>query len=777
MSEKIVSPGVFTQEKDLSFLAEGISAIGAAIIGPTEKGPAFVPIQVTSQNEYISIFGLGSYYTPYAVKNYLKNAGIVTIVRVLGTASYARRFFTITVDSLPAESPYAGKILAVVGASGSDAILTSASVSGTLGDFAIYLNGVTYSASFDSRKENYITNVLTGAVPATVVYNFPTVQSASIAFSSSVTFNTGALSSWPATGAVSMSSAGYSNAYTSWIESQNMAATSASVDATYFSLFKFLTLADGLSANQSIKVGIFDVKPADEVTNSDYGEFSVVVRDFSDTDSRPLTLETFNNLTLDPDSVNYLPRAIGDRQSYYQTIGGESKLVYEGDWPNKSQYIRVQMSETAFPKSAVPLGFGAYNVPVNITPTLFASMSFSATQTINGETNTRAYRGVNFNITDNKTFFSEIGGAQGVAQGYTTSTGSNGRFNLSSYTDVIQYTGTGSIWSTTAATRKFILGFQGGSDGIDPRTPAAQGISIKTTNTQKFDCSSAGTAGSVAYKKAIDAIANPDEVDINMIILPGILKKYHSYVANYAINVCEERGDCFYIMDTTGLRDSIADTVSEVVSIDTNYASTYYPWVKVVDNNTNKPLWVPPSVVMSGVYAFNDKVAQEWFAPAGLNRGGITEAVEAYTRLTHTERDTLYNSRINPIASFPGQGVVAWGQKTLQAKPSALDRVNVRRLLIALKKYIASSTRYLVFEQNTTATRNRFLNIVNPYLESVQNRAGLYAFKVVMDDTNNTPDIIDRNQLYGQIYIQPARTAEFIRLEFNILPTGAVFPS
>jgi phage tail sheath protein FI len=159
-----------------------------------------------------------------------------------------------------------------------------------------------------------------------------------------------------------------------------------------------------------------------------------------------------------------------------------------------------------------------------------------------------------------------------------------------------------------------------------------------------------------------------------------------------------------------------------------------------------------------------------------LNRGGLTSVIDAYTRLTQSERDTLYDGRINPIATFPGVGVCVWGQKTLQAKPSALDRINVRRLLIAVKKYIASSTKYLVFEQNTAATRNRFLNIVNPYLESVQQRQGLYAFRVVMDETNNTPDVIDRNIMYGQLFLQPTRTAEFIVLDFNILPTGATFP-
>ena len=221
---------------------------------------------------------------------------------------------------------------------------------------------------------------------------------------------------------------------------------------------------------------------------------------------------------------------------------------------------------------------------------------------------------------------------------------------------------------------------------------------------------------------------------------------------------------------------TIQGAIDDVKTLDTNYVATYYPWVKILDENKNKPTWVPPSVILPGVYSNNDRIGQEWFAPAGLNRGGLTDVLEAQTRLTNLERDDLYDNRINPIATFPGQGVVVFGQKTLQGKPSALDRINVRRLLINLRKFIASSSRFLVFEQNTTALRNRFLNIVNPYLEEVQANSGLTAFRLVMDDSNNTPDVVDRNQLVGQIFIQPTRTAEFIVLDFVVQPTGAAFP-
>jgi phage tail sheath protein FI len=310
--------------------------------------------------------------------------------------------------------------------------------------------------------------------------------------------------------------------------------------------------------------------------------------------------------------------------------------------------------------------------------------------------------------------------------------------------------------------------------------PILIGDDILPTNQQGLDCSTSTSRGTYAYRQAISALSNADEFDFNLVVAPGINYDDHSYVATSIVDVCERRGDAFYIMDIAPNQTAGAAAIQNVVDLagefDTNYAASYYPWVKISESNSNKIMTVPPSVVMMGVYASNDKVAAEWFAPAGLNRGGIATAISVADRLSHTERDTLYEGRINPIAAFPGQGVVAWGQKTLQRQPSALDRINVRRLLIALKKFIASSSRYLVFEQNVSTTRQRFLNIVNPYLESVQQRSGIYSFKVVMDDSNNTPDIVDRGILYGQIFIQPTRTAEFIVLDFNVLPTGATFP-
>jgi phage tail sheath protein FI len=236
------------------------------------------------------------------------------------------------------------------------------------------------------------------------------------------------------------------------------------------------------------------------------------------------------------------------------------------------------------------------------------------------------------------------------------------------------------------------------------------------------------------------------------------------------------RGDNIYVKDLVPYNESISSVTSQANSKNTSYAAAYWPWVQTVDPSSGQLVWVPASTMMGGVYAYNDTVSEPWFAPAGINRGGLSTVVRAEKKLSQSDRDTLYTNKVNPIATFPGTGVVVYGQKTLQTKSSALDRVNVRRLLISLKSYIGQVANNLVFEQNTIATRNQFLSQVNPYLESVQQRQGLYAFKVVMDSSNNTPDVIDRNQLVGQIYLQPTKTAEFVYLNFNILPTGVTFP-
>jgi hypothetical protein len=291
---------------------------------------------------------------------------------------------------------------------------------------------------------------------------------------------------------------------------------------------------------------------------------------------------------------------------------------------------------------------------------------------------------------------------------------------------------------------------------------------INNTDTQ-------GLVGA-SYTDALNLLANPNEFRYNIITVPGLTIDSYPDPINRLIENTEERGDAIAVVDPVLYAKTVTNAISSAADQDSSYAASYWPWCQTTDPNTGQLVWVPASTMIPGVYAYTDRVSEPWFAPAGINRGGLGTVRQVEKKLTQTDKDNLYTGKVNPLATLPGRGVVVYGQKTLQTKPSALDRVNVRRLLISLKSYISQVADNLVFEQNTAATRNQFLSQVNPYLDSVQQRQGLYAFKVVMDDTNNTPDVIDRNQLVGAIYLQPTKTAEFIYLNFNILPTGATFP-
>jgi hypothetical protein len=784
MAERIVSPGVFTREKDLSFLPQGIGEIGGALIGQTIKGPAFVPTRVESFNEFQQKFGglTEDSYLPYTAQSYLQDAPNATIVRVLGASGYTAQTIALVVSGAAGQKvaavlhpttatfggDYVGSSTSTVVASG----LNSASL------FLLNLTGssvtnTSVSASLNPSSENYLTKVY-GYAPKSskVAYtymNFSTFQSASFAASnsSSITIVTQSVSY----------AKEYSEATTPYIKSQKVGGVATN-------LFRVHTLSHGNATNYEFKVGIRDIKPASEVPGSEYGTFTLQVRrvdtakipnsifgtNVQDADTRPNIVEEFTGLNLDPNSPNYIARVIGDR---YITVDASGKLNIEGDYPNNSAHIRVEMeadvTNGAIDSSLVPFGFAALTSPLNSSYTL-PDPTYVVSQSLGGVVNTKVFLGYNydFSSTDNLNFLLPL-----PIEAQQTTVGT--AFDLATC-----QSGSGTVSLTSDVDyKKFMVPFQGGFDGWEPNRIIRVGggtNGIVAGNTQGLDCSSATATGTVALRKAINAISNPDEFDINMVVLPGILHRLHSSVTTFAKDMCEDRQDCFFVMDAGAYDDSNTTVVNALTSFDSNYVATYHPWVKILDTDKNKPVWVPPSVVLPGVIAFNDQVAAEWFAPAGLNRGGLTDVIEVKSRLTHAERDTLYEGRVNPIATFPGQGATVFGQKTLQARPSALDRINVRRLLIAVKKYIASSTRYLVFEQNTAATRNRFLSIANPYLESIQQRNGLYAFRVVMDETNNTPDVIDRNVLVGEIFLQPTKTAEFIVLDFNILPTGATFP-
>ena len=817
MAERVVSPGVFTNEVDQSFLAGGIAQIGAAIVGPTVKGPALIPTQVRSFGEFESIFG--SYtddsYVPYVVQDYLRNGNVITVTRLLYEDGYKLTNGALAiiaksgsvqavthvlhpvqaVTTTGASALFEDSVLQDAG-SGSFAIKLSGSYAVATGDDAtaigfggsfLVTEGVAISGSIASTSNSYVTKVFSQS-PKSIDYpvyvQYENKDAANLfANIGQVTLELAKLSNYEFL-------SDYSTAATPWITSQKVSGTITK------DLFKFHTLSHGTSVNYSVKVGIRDIKTATEVTDPDgFAQFTVEVRKVNttnipnspyssqDTDARPEVVETYRNVNLNPNSSRYIAKVIGDKS---KSIDNEFNVVETGDYPNLSNYIRVEVASTIAQATDIPFGFRSIDCPM---PMASGSLNLTAAAYVTSQAATtfsnKTYHGFNFTTLNNLNYLAPV-----PTSGSTT--GSNSDFYLgdvnqsvsANYPASSPYSGsltdalTANTFDANVAigTRKFIVPFQGGFDGARPNLPKYAGQYISATNTFGFDCSTTTSGGTVAYNKAFSILSNSDAYDMNMLVTPGIIDSLHPLVTTYARNLVEGRQDSFYVMDSNGLTDTLTEVVNQVQSLNSNYTATYYPWVRINNPGRNIPVWVPASVVVPGVLSFNDAIAAPWYAPAGLTRGGLSIATGTYKNLSQSDRDTLYEARVNPIANFPNEGIVIWGQKTLQDVPSALDRVNVRRLLIAVKKYIASSTRYLVFEQNTTATRNRFLNIVNPYLEQVRANQGLYAFRVIMDETNNTPDLIDMNTMYGQIFLQPTRTAEFIILDFNIQPTGASFP-
>ena len=570
------SPGVKLNEIDNTYLTGQPINVGAAIIGPTVKGPVEVPTVVTSYSEYKTVFGDAftsgsdtySYLTSIAAYNYFNYGGESLLVARVVSGSYT-----------PATS---------------STLATASS--------AIDTNGYT-----------------TSSYSGVNVFELKTLSEGTI---------------------------------------MNNATLGASG-----------SLTNGTPDNIRFEI---------QSPNASKGTFNVLVRRGDDTTAKPIVLESFNNVSLDPKSNNFISRVIGNQTKTYDATNNQ--MVIEGEYPNASKYIRVSAVNVLMP-----------------------------------------------NYLD----------ANGVAN--PAYTGSLPAAQLGKFSGA-----TGTI--------------KGGANFYDSITTQTQGLVAAN------------------YDNMVSLLANAEEFKFNIITTPGLTKESHSSVVSTIITNTQGRGDSIYVVDLSDYDSTISETITEAQSLDNSYAATYWPWVSISDPATGKIVWVPASTLIPGVYANNDRIAAPWFAPAGMNRGGLNTVLRAKYKLSQAQKDELYLNNINPLATMPQQGVVAFGQKTLQKDASALDRVNVRRLLIELKSFIGQVANTIVFEPNTTVTRLSFINRVSPYLETIQQKQGLYAFKVVMDESLNTPDVIDRNQLVGQIYIQPTRTAEFISLDFILQPTGASFP-
>jgi len=342
--------------------------------------------------------------------------------------------------------------------------------------------------------------------------------------------------------------------------------------------------------------------------------------------------------------------------------------------------------------------------------------------------------------------------------------------------------------------RQFLMPLHGGSDGLNitEKEPFRDDL-ISTTRDDKNDY--------IHYtlNKALDSIRDPEVVPANLLLMPGIRKPV---ITNRLISVADSRQDVLALVDLendykpsaerrtqdtdSNSLGSVSSAVSSLKSrnLNSSYAAAFYPWVQISDNlNGSNLVWIPPSIAALGALGRSQATSELWFAPAGFNRGGLgslggprgPRVVQARQRLDSKERDSLYEVNINPIATFPAEGVVIFGQKTLQADSSALDRINVRRLVLFLKSRVSEVSRNLLFDQNLSSTWNRFKAQVNPILSDTKSRFGLSDYKLILDDSTTTTDLVDRNIMYAKIYIKPARAIEYIVVDFVITRTGADF--
>ena len=704
MAETLISPGVLSRENDQSFITQQPVNVGAAIIGPTVKGPVEVPTIVTSYSDYQNKFGttflsasnVYTYFTSIAAFNYFNNGGDTLLVARVASGSFT-----------PATSTNIGNYrLATTGSATANSASLATAIGPTVftGSFSvngisIYLTGSTLPANtataiYATSGSTFALSVATASLvfnasrsiaPYSTSWQYITSSAVVTLGAESITFNT--VASQIGTDFDS----DILNAYSYTISGS----TTYFSGATNASALVLQTLSEGTIMNSSSSLdasGSLASGSSDNIRftiqNSDKtaGTFSLIVRQGNDNTNDQTILETWTNLSMDPTAPNYVARIIGTQVKAYSTV--DNQVTITGDYPNASRYVRV--SSVATP------------TPLYFDNTGIAKSSFTG----------------------------------------SIPTNESGSF-------------TGANGNLFGAGAKYYSDIQSGA-----------------TNTQGLLSSS--------YDNMISLLSNQDDYRFNVLITPGLFASeapLGSSQVTTAINNTQNRGDNIYVVDLVPYNTSITTVTAQANAKNTSYAATYWPWVQTIDPDSSQNVWVPASTLVAGVYAYNDNVSEPWFAPAGINRGGLGTVIRSEKKLTQANRDTLYTNKINPIATFPGTGVVVYGQKTLQTKASALDRVNVRRLLISLKSYISQVANNLVFEQNSIATRNQFLSQVNPYLESVQQRQGLYAFKVIMDASNNTPDVIDRNQMVGQIYLQPTKTAEFIYLDFNILPTGATFPA
>jgi hypothetical protein len=683
----------------------------------------------------------------------------------------------IVIAALRSRGAYSGETLDLEITNNGDLTLSSSTIaSNPMGEFVISANGSTsgvksFTCTMDMTSTKYITKVLGGDVfdkkrsdfPVYVFEEYPNLLKSLYSLGLVRGLSTDLV---------------YHNVSNDFLSQWETPASPTVVSevrgGAVSDLFSVISISDGNAANTQVKLMIQNI-------DIETGEFDVIVRDFNDSDDNVVVLEKFSRCSMNPDLPGYIARKIG-------TSDGEYEL--------RSKYVMLNMAEE-HPIDAFPAGFKGFTadslgVGSKIGNVLYKTQYFDAGDTIafdslgNPElTNGDKVRKVSLGLSSQIGFDSDLFQFKGVS----ANVASHG-FHLSSNASSLGFKTTpydlegndkGKLDSKSF--RKFTFAVCGGFDGWDIyRGTRTNGdgyifgkntyVSGTTTNGGVFS-TSVGNSDYYAFLQAIETFSNPESVDINIFATPGLDFYNHSSLVNQTIDMIEgDRADSLYIVNApnTDNVDEIIDQL-DTVDLDTNYTATYWPWIQVRDGDNATQLYIPPTGEVVKNIALTDNVSYPWFAVAGYQRG-LVNAIKAKKKLTLDNRDDLYKARINPIATFSDTGTIIWGNKTLQVRESALDRINVRRLLLRARKLISAVAVRLLFEQNDEQVRNEFLRLVNPILESIKKERGLYEFRVTV---SNDPEDIDANTLRGKIYIKPTRALEFIDVEFLITPTGASF--
>jgi hypothetical protein len=597
----------------------------------------------------------------------------------------------------------------------------------------------------------------------------------------------------------------YSNTFSDYLREYSPAVTPYVVSELrgnkVLRLFRLWTISDGNAANEQFKISITNIKP-------DTKEFDVRIRGFYDTDAAPVILESFSRCTMDPTSANYIARRIG---------------TLDGEYVSRSSYVLVELDDTSDTSDAFPAGFIGFPIrdyqsnsnSTVINPDIMYKTAYGVF-----ENKRKFYLGLSETVGIDADFFDYKGVPTtnnpdmwtGLTNGFHMDIDATGvtidnvfvviNSSGGTYSPVFLFDVGAAEFRTEAGlaggpyekiyARKFTMVPYGGFDGWDV-------YRTRRSNTDRFTINGTyGAAGLTsgafqnrtltngdlginsdyyAYLEAIWTFRNPEAVNINVFATPGIDAFDNTNLIEESIEMIEtERADSLYVLTTPDYYNGSILTVEDVVDnmdgmYDSNYSCTYWPWVQITDTENNVLMWVPPTRDVVRNIALTDNIAFPWFAVAGIQRGDV-DAIQARKKLTLSERDTLYENRINPIATFTSDGIKIWGNKTLQVKETALNRINVRRLLLQARKLISAVSIRLLFEQNDSVVRNQFLSLVNPILDNIRSERGLTDFRVVL---SNDPEDIDRNQLTGQIFLKPTRSLEFIQIEFVIMNTGASF--